>query len=54
MKTQNLGGVVKGVMWGQVVLAAIFIGLRLYTRQIILKNLGADDILMVVNLVSQF
>jgi hypothetical protein len=53
MAIENFGDILKGVMWSQVVLAATFIGMRLYTRHFILKNLGADDLLMIVNLLSR-
>jgi hypothetical protein len=53
MAIEDFAGILKGVMWSQVVLAAVFIGMRLYTRHFILKNLGADDVLMIVNLVSR-
>ncbi|KAL5439828.1 hypothetical protein PMIN07_009666 [Paraphaeosphaeria minitans] len=52
MAIEDLGCLLKGVMWSQVVLAAIFIGMRSYTRHMILKNMGADDVLMIANLVT--
>ena len=37
------GPVVVGVLWGQNVLSAIFIGLRFYTRKFVKGTLGWDD-----------
>lgn len=44
--------ILNGVMWFQVALATILIALRLYTRHYIVRNIGWDDVLMIVNLVS--
>lgn len=52
-KPADFADILNGVMWFQVFLATIFIALRLYTRQWIVRNFGWDDILMLVNLVSQ-
>jgi hypothetical protein len=43
MAIAGKGLVVVGVIWGQIVLSAIFIGLRFYTRQFIKATLGWDD-----------
>lgn len=40
-----------GVLWAEVVVAMVFVGLRLYTRRVILNSVGADDILAVACLV---
>jgi hypothetical protein len=39
-------------MWFQVAFASIFIALRMYTRYFIIRNVGWDDVLMIVNMVS--
>lgn len=39
-------------MWFQVIISSIFIALRTYTRYCIIRNIGWDDFLMIVNLVS--
>ncbi|OAK94201.1 hypothetical protein IQ06DRAFT_330277 [Phaeosphaeriaceae sp. SRC1lsM3a] len=44
--------ILNGVMWFQVALATILIALRLYTRHYIVRNIGWDDVLMIVNLVA--
>lgn len=51
-KPSDYGPVLNGVMWFQVVLSTIFIGLRVYTRYFIIRSLGWDDLMMIVNLVS--
>ena len=51
MTIEDFSGVINGVMWSQVVLAVIFIGMRLYTRYFLLQSFGWDDMLMIVNLV---
>lgn len=53
MAVQDFAGILNGVMWTQVVLALIFIALRMYTRYFIINSIGWDDIVMVINLVSQ-
>ncbi|KAI1075005.1 hypothetical protein F5B20DRAFT_573723 [Whalleya microplaca] len=45
------GPMVNGVLWMQVALAAVFVGLRLYTRIVILNNIGWDDYLTAFSLV---
>ncbi|KAF2119517.1 hypothetical protein BDV96DRAFT_642538 [Lophiotrema nucula] len=49
---QDYAPILNGVMWTQVALAATFIALRMYTRYFIIHNIGWDDIIMLVNLVS--
>lgn len=39
------GPMCNGVLWMEVVIFAVFVGLRLYTRQHILKAVGVDDYL---------
>lgn len=39
------------VLWVQVVVFAVFVGLRLYTRSQILHSVGADDYLVLIALV---
>lgn len=53
-KPTDFGPILNGVMWSQVVLATIFCVLRMYTRYYIIRNVGWDDVLMVVNLVRVF
>ena len=48
---QDYPPILNGVMWAQVVLAIIFIGLRMYTRYFIIRKVGWDDIVMILNLV---
>lgn len=45
------GPMVNAVLWVETVVAAVFVGLRVYTRKFILNNLGWDDYLSVVALV---
>ncbi|KAJ4352018.1 uncharacterized protein N0V89_007364 [Didymosphaeria variabile] len=52
MATEDFAGILNGVMWTQVVLAVIFIGMRLYTRYFLIQSLGWDDLLMIVNLIT--
>ncbi|KAJ0132342.1 FAD-linked oxidoreductase ZEB1 [Fusarium oxysporum f. sp. albedinis] len=49
----GMGPMLNAVLWVQVVIFAIFVGLRLYTRSQILHSVGADDYLVVVALVFQ-
>ncbi|KAJ5747020.1 uncharacterized protein N7511_008716 [Penicillium nucicola] len=49
----GLGPMTNAVLWVQVVVFAIFVGLRLYTRKFILNAVGADDYLAVVSLILQ-
>lgn len=51
-KPDDFADILNGVMWFQVALGCIFVGLRMYTRHYIIRNIGWDDILMIVNLVS--
>ena len=47
----DYAGIINGVMWTQVVLGVIFVALRLYTRVFLIRSIGWDDLLMIVNLV---
>ncbi|KAF4340157.1 hypothetical protein FBEOM_5854 [Fusarium beomiforme] len=49
----GLGPMLNIVLWIQVVVFAVFVGLRLYTRSQILHSVGADDYLVVIALVLQ-
>ncbi|KAM0549537.1 hypothetical protein ACHAPJ_009353 [Fusarium lateritium] len=49
----GLGPMINAVLWVQVVIFAVFVGLRLYTRAKILHSVGADDYLVIVALVFQ-
>lgn len=46
------GPMVNGILWAEVVITAVFVGLRLYTRKEILNAVGADDYLCILALVS--
>jgi hypothetical protein len=50
-KPADFASILNGVMWFQVAIASIFISLRMYTRYYIIRNVGWDDVLMIVNLV---
>ena len=50
-KPADYAPILNSVMWLQVAIATLFIGLRLYTRYFIIRCLGWDDLIMVVNLV---
>ncbi|KAL7754896.1 hypothetical protein ACKLNR_015236 [Fusarium oxysporum f. sp. zingiberi] len=47
----GLGPMLNAVLWVQVVIFAIFVGLRLYTRSQILHSVGADDYLVMIALI---
>lgn len=47
----GLGPMTNAVLWVQVVIFAVFVGLRLYTRKFILNAVGADDYLGMLSLV---
>lgn len=47
----SLGPMTNAVLWVEVVVFAIFVGLRLYTRISVLNSAGADDYLIAVALV---
>jgi hypothetical protein len=52
-KPSDFGPVLNGVMWFQVTISSVFIVLRIYTRYYLIRSLGWDDLMMVVNLVRQ-
>jgi nicotinamide riboside transporter PnuC len=52
-KPSDFGPVLNGVMWFQVIISSVFIVLRIYTRYYLIRSLGWDDLMMVVNLVRQ-
>lgn len=52
-KPADYGPILNGVMWFQVVISSVFIALRIYTRYYIIRNIGWDDLMMIVNLVSR-
>jgi len=52
-KPSDYGPILNGVMWLQVIISSVFIVLRIYTRYYIIRSLGWDDYMMVVNLVSE-
>lgn len=52
MAIEDFAPILLGVMWTQVTIAIVFIGLRMYTRYFILRSVGLDDIIMLLNLVS--
>ncbi|KAA8622941.1 hypothetical protein PtrV1_04247 [Pyrenophora tritici-repentis] len=51
-KPADFADILNGVMWFQVVIGTVFVALRLYTRQYIVRNFGWDDVLMIVNLIT--
>ncbi|KAH9872209.1 hypothetical protein IAQ61_005044 [Plenodomus lingam] len=51
-KPDDFSDILNGVMWFQVLFASVFIALRLYTRHHVIRNMGWDDILMIVNLAT--
>lgn len=51
-KPADFADILNGVMWFQVGIASVFIALRLYTRHYIIRNIGWDDVLMILNFVS--
>lgn len=50
----GLGPMTNAVLWVEVVVFALFVGLRLYTRKFILSAIGLDDYLVVLALVRLF
>jgi hypothetical protein len=53
-KPADFASTLNGVMWVQVAIASIFISLRMYTRYYIVRKVGWDDVLMIVNLVRVY
>lgn len=51
-KPTDYGAILNVVMWFQVFISTVFIAFRIYTRYYIIRSLGWDDYMMVVNLVS--
>lgn len=51
-KPSDYGPILNGVMWLQVVISSVFIALRIYTRYCIIRSLGWDDYMMVINLAT--
>jgi len=51
-KPADFANILNGVMWFQVAIGTVFVALRLYTRQCIVRNFGWDDVLMIINLAS--
>lgn len=49
----GLGPMTNAVLWVEVVIFALFVGLRLYTRKQILNSVGLDDYLVCFALVSE-
>lgn len=49
----GLGPMTNGVLWMEVVIISVFVGLRLYTRHRILNTVGVDDYLCSIALVSK-
>lgn len=47
----GLGPMTNAVLWLEVVIFAVFVGLRLYTRISLLNAVGVDDYLVVLALV---
>jgi len=51
-KPADFADILNGVMWAQVFLGTVLVALRMYTRQYIVRNIGWDDVLMLVNLAT--
>ncbi|KAJ4368604.1 hypothetical protein N0V86_009511 [Didymella sp. IMI 355093] len=51
-KPSDYGPILNGVMWLQVTISSLFIALRIYTRYYIIRSLGWDDYMMVINLAT--
>ncbi|KAF2623176.1 hypothetical protein BU25DRAFT_442785 [Macroventuria anomochaeta] len=51
-KPKDYGPILNGVMWFQVIISSVFVVLRIYTRYYIIRSLGWDDLMMVVNLAT--
>jgi len=51
-RQESLAGMLVAVTWTQVAMATAFVGARLWARKIVLNNLGLDDLLITLNLVS--
>lgn len=49
----GLGPMTNGVLWAEVFIVVVFVGLRLYTRRVILNAVGIDDALAVASLVRR-
>ncbi|KAM0353182.1 hypothetical protein ACHAPY_002187 [Fusarium culmorum] len=49
----GLGPMLNAVLWVQVVISLVFVGLRIYTRSRILHSVGPDDYLVMTALVLQ-
>lgn len=49
----GLGPMTNAVLWVEVVVFAVFAGLRLYTRKHLLNAVGLDDYLVVLALVRE-
>jgi len=47
----GLGPMTNAVLWVEVIVFAVFAGLRLYTRKCILNAIGLDDYLVIFALV---
>lgn len=47
----GLGPMTNAVLWVEVVIFAVFVGLRLYTRISVLNSVGPDDYLIAIALV---
>ena len=52
MAVQDFAPIINGVMWTQVVVGTIFVALRMYTRYFLIRSIGWDDLLMILNLVG--
>lgn len=50
----GLGPMTNAVLWVEVVVFAVFVGLRLYTRKYLLNAVGLDDFLVVIALVRLY
>ncbi|KAF2124476.1 hypothetical protein P153DRAFT_132756 [Dothidotthia symphoricarpi CBS 119687] len=49
---EDYASILNGVIWLQLAVASVFIAFRMYTRHYIMRSLGLDDVLMLVNLAT--
>ena len=53
MALRQKGPTLVGVLWMETILCIFILGLRLYTRTMIRRNLGWDDLLLVITAVRR-
>jgi hypothetical protein len=52
MEQDNKGPTILTVMWAVTTVAVIFVIARVYTRIVVVKNLGVDDFLITLSMVA--